>query len=83
MMTLEPPARYSPEWWAMFQMLHPEQAAAFSARYDEAITCYVAGTFRHNEWELIALWRIYAQKGHVGGPDDGARGTGGADRQEV
>lgn len=83
MMTAQPPAWYAPEWFAMLQLLHPGQARRFIAGYDEAIACYVAATFNSIEWELIALWRIYAQQDHAGGPDDGARDTGGADRQEV
>jgi len=82
-MTIQPPEWYAPEWFAALQLLQPEQAARFIAAYDEATACYVAGTFLHGEWELIALWRIYTRKGHAGGPHDGAQGTGGADRQEV
>lgn len=83
MMTLQPPAWYAPDWWAMFQMLHPSRAVGFAAGYDEAIACYVAATFTQLEWQLIGLWRIYVCEGHAGGPDDGAHGAGGADRQEV
>ena len=83
MMTIQPPAWYAPEWLASLLLLHPEQAARFVAFYDEAIECYVAATFEHTEWVLIAYWRIYVRNGHAGGPQDGAQGTGGADRQEV